>query len=295
MNPSKTRQSPTDPKPTWRRHGPVFGKQKAWLYACYLVLGVVVLFPMSWALLGSFKDPSEIFSFPPTIWPRHFTLTNYMDVIRRTDLPSYLLNTAIVSGFTVLLTLTVGSLAAYGFSRWNFRYKYVILIILLVLQLIPHTVNVIPYYVMMNKLNLLNTLTGLIIIYSATHIPFAIWILKGHFDSLPLSLDEAAVMDGCSKLRIFWSIILPLSLPGLAAAGFLTFIAAWGEFLIPLVIASSRDVAVISVGLYSFFGIDVTAYHHLFAASVMATTPVIIAYLFSQEYFISGLASGSEK
>ncbi|MCC0024412.1 MAG: carbohydrate ABC transporter permease [Hyphomicrobiaceae bacterium] len=265
-------------------------------YLAFAVVATIVLFPLTWVLLGSFKNPSEIFAYPPTIWPRDFTWTNYADVIRRTDLPKYLLNTTIVTAFTLVFTLAIGTVAAYGFSRWRFPFKQTILVTLLVLQLIPSAVNIVPYYVMMSWLGLLNTHVGLILIYTATHIPFTIWIMKGFFDTLPESLDEAAIIDGCSRFRVFWNIILPLSLPGLSAAGFLTFLAAWSEFLVPLVIANSREVAVMSVGLYNFFGIDSnTAYHYAFAASVMSTAPIVIAYLFAQEYLVSGLTSGSEK
>lgn len=264
-------------------------------YTLYGMLSLLVLFPLAWVLLGSFKNPGEIFAFPTTFWPRDFTFTNYADVINRTALPTYLWNTVIVTGSTLALTLFIGTVAAYGFSRWDFPFKDTILVVLLILQLIPSTVNIVPYYMMLNSLDLLNTHAGLIIIYTAGNIPFVIWIMKGYFDTLPRSLDEAAVIDGCSMFRVFWSIILPLSLPGLSAAGFLTFLSAWSEFLLPLVLANSREVAVMSVGLYSFFGADSTAYHYAFAASVMSTAPVIIAYLFAQEYLVSGLASGAEK
>lgn len=264
-------------------------------YGLYALLSLLVLFPLAWVLLGSFKNPGEIFAFPTTFWPRDFTFTNYADVINRTALPTYLWNTVIVTAFTLVLTLAIGTVAAYGFSRWSFPFKDTILVVLLILQLIPSTVNIVPYYMMLNSLDLLNTHAGLIIIYTAGNVPFVIWIMKGYFDTLPRSLDEAAVIDGCSMFRVFWSIILPLSLPGLSAAGFLTFLSAWSEFLLPLVLANSREVAVMSVGLYSFFGTDSTAYHYAFAASVMSTAPVIIAYLFAQEYLVSGLASGAEK
>ena len=264
-------------------------------YGLYALLALVVLFPLAWVLLGSFKNPGEIFAFPTTFWPRNFTWSNYADVINRTALPSYLVNTVIVTGFTLVFSLALGTVAAYGFSRWDFPFKDAILVVLLILQLIPSTVNIVPYYMMLNFLDLLNTHAGLVVIYTATNVPFVIWIMKGYFDTLPRSLDEAAVIDGCSMFRVFWSIILPLSLPGLSAAGFLVFLSAWSEFLIPLVVANSRDVAVMSVGLYSFFGTDTTAYHYAFAASVMSTAPVIIAYLFAQEYLVSGLASGAEK
>lgn len=264
-------------------------------YLLYALLALVILVPLAWVLLGSFKNPSEIFAYPTTFFPRDFTWSNYADVIRRTSLPTYLGNTAIVTLFTMAFTLGLGMLAAYGFSRWDFRFKNVVLVTLLILQLMPSTVNIIPYYLTMDALGLLNTRVALIIIYTATNIPFTIWIMKGFFDTLPRSLDEAAVIDGASSLRVFRSIIAPLSLPGLSAAGFLVFLSSWSEFLVPLVIARSRDVAVMSVGMFSFFGSDTTAYHYAFAASIISTAPLLIAYLFAQEYLVSGLASGAEK
>lgn len=282
-----------------RRSGPGMSRRtllrSALGYLLYVLLGLVVLLPLAWVLLGSFKNPSEIFAFPTTFWPRDFTWTNYADVIKRTSLPIYLTNTAIVTLFTMLFTLGFGMLAAYGFSRWDFKLKNVVLVTLLILQLMPSTVNIVPYYLTMDALGLLNTRVALIIIYTATNIPFTIWIMKGYFDTLPRSLDEAAVIDGASPFRVFRSVIAPLSLPGLSAAGFLVFLSSWSEFLVPLVIARSRDVAVMSVGLYSFFGMDTSAYHYAFAASVMSTAPLLVAYLFAQEYLESGLASGAEK
>lgn len=286
--PARTRQGP-------RRRVPRKLAGDLVAYLLYALLALVILLPLAWVLLGSFKNPSEIFAYPTTFFPRDFTWSNYADVIRRTSLPTYLGNTAIVTLFTMVFTLGLGMLAAYGFSRWDFRFKNVVLVTLLILQLMPSTVNIIPYYLTMDALGLLNTRVALIIIYTATNIPFTIWIMKGFFDTLPRSLDEAAVIDGASSLRVFRSVIAPLSLPGLSAAGFLVFLSSWSEFLVPLVIARSRDVAVMSVGLFSFFGSDTSAYHYAFSASIMSTAPLLIAYLFAQEYLVSGLASGAEK
>jgi ABC-type glycerol-3-phosphate transport system permease component len=265
------------------------------IYLGYLVIGTVVLFPLSWAFLGAFKSPSEIFAYPPSFWPRDATLDNFGDVLVRGRFAGYVWNTAVVSVISVVLTLIFGSLAAYAISRWNFRFKDAFLIVLLGLQLLPSTVNIVPYYIMMNHLGLLNTLTGLVIIYTASNIPITIWLLKGFFDTVPQSLDEAAAIDGCSKLRTYWSIILPLSLPGLSVAGFLTFISCWSEFLVPLVIAPSRDTAVVSVGLFTFFGPDGVEYNALFAATLITVAPVIVAYLFAQRYIVSGLTAFAEK
>ncbi len=264
-------------------------------YVGYLLIVLIVLFPVSWVIFGSFKSPQEIFIYPPTIVPRNFTFANYLEVFAKTPIPRQLWNTVIVTLGSTVLSLLFASLAAFGFSRYDFKLKEVLLVGMLALQLVPATVNLIPYYKMMVKLNLLNTLIGLILIYTAMRIPFSTWILKAYYDSLPQSLMDAALIDGCSHFRVFWNIMLPLSLPGIGAAGFLSFLGGWGEFLIPLTIASNRDVSVISVGLYAFFGGEIQVYNLLFAASVIATAPVLIAFLLSQETFISGLTAGSGK
>ncbi len=265
-------------------------------YAGFALLAAVVLLPLSWVLLSSFKDPTEIFTYPPTIIPRRFTLLNYVDVFARTEMGLYLANTAVVAVASTLLSLALAAPAAYGFSYYQFKLKYPILIAMLGIQLIPGSVNIIPYYIMMSKMGLLNTLTGLTLIYASIRVPFSIWILKAHFDSLPPSLAESARIDGCTGIQILWSIILPLTLPGLGAAGFLTLLFSWGQFLLPLVVASSRETMVVAVGLYSFFGTEGNVYyHHLFAASVIASVPLVIGYLLTQRSFISGITKGAVK
>jgi len=262
----------------------------------YAAIVIVVMLPLSWALFGSLKPQSEMFAYPPTLLPQDFSLRAYAEVLERTPMGLYLLNSLIVTCVSTLVVLIFAALAAYGFSRWQFGGKDAVMVSLLVCQLIPHAVTIIPYYVMMNALDLLNTRTGLILIFSATHIPFAVWILKGHFDTIPQTLDEAAIIDGCSRLRILWTVTLPLSLPAIGAAACLTFITVWAEFLVPMVIANAPETTLVSVGLYNLFGRDTTTfYNQLFAAAVMATAPVVIVYLVAQEQFISGLTGGAEK
>ncbi|ODT82822.1 MAG: hypothetical protein ABS76_06105 [Pelagibacterium sp. SCN 64-44] len=262
----------------------------------YPLLILAVLGPLSWALFGGFKNANELFTYPPTIWPRSPTFQNFTDLFVRLNFGGYIWNTVVVAFFTVILTLFFGGLAGYALSRWDFRYKDILLVALLGLQLIPSTVNIVPYYMIMNQLGLLNTLSALVIIYTATSIPITIWVLKGFFDTVPRSLDEAAAIDGCSKWRTYWSIIIPLSLPGLSVAGFLVFVSAWSEFLVPLVIASNRDVAVASVGLFTFFGPDSSmSYPALLAATLVTVIPVVIAYFFAQRYIVSGLTAFAEK
>lgn len=262
----------------------------------YAAIVIVVMLPLSWALFGSLKPQSEMFAYPPTLLPQDLSFRAYAEVLERTPMGLYLLNSLIVTCVSTLVVLFFAALAAYGFSRWQFGGKDFVMVSLLVCQLIPHAVTIIPYYVMMNALDLLNTRTGLILIFSATHIPFAVWILKGHFDTIPQTLDEAAIIDGCSRLRILWTVTLPLSLPAIGAAACLTFITVWAEFLVPMVIANASETTLVSVGLYNLFGRDTTTfYNQLFAAAVMATAPVVIVYLIAQEQFISGLTGGAEK
>ena len=280
--------------PRRRSRGPLQPNRAAYIF--YPLLALAVILPICWALFGAFKSPSDLFAYPPTIWPRSATLQNFIDLFTRLDFGRYIWNSVFVAFWTVLLTLFFGGLAGYALSRWDFRYRDVLLVVLLGLQLIPSTVNVVPYYMIMNQLGLLNTLTALVMIYTATHIPIAIWVLKGFFDTVPRSLDEAAMIDGCSKWRTFWSVIVPVSLPGLSVAGFLVFGSAWSEFLEPLVIANKKEVAVASVGLFTFFGPDTQpAYTSLFAATLVTVLPVIVAYFFAQRFLVSGLTAFAEK
>jgi len=277
-----------------RKRGPLDPNRAAYIF--YPLLAAAVILPVCWALFGGFKSSSELFAFPPTIWPRHWTIQNFTELFVRLNFGHYIWNSVVVAFWTVLLTLFFGGLAGYALSRWDFRLRDVLLVLLLGLQLIPSTVNVVPYYMIMNQLGLLNTRTALVMIYTATHIPIAIWVLKGFFDTVPRSLDEAAMIDGCSKWRTYWSIIVPVSLPGLSVAAFLVFVSAWSEFLVPLVIASNKEVAVASVGLYTFFGPDSqTAYTSLFAATLVTVLPVVVAYFFAQRFLVSGLTAFAEK
>ncbi len=266
------------------------------IYFTYFVIAVVVLFPLSWVVVSAFKTDTELFRYPVKFFPQTPTLDSLVHVFLRTEMPRYLKNTIVVCLSATALTLAFAAPAAYGFSKYKFRMKYPLLIAMLGLQLIPGTVNIIPYYIMMSKIGLLNTLSGLILVFGAGGIPFAVWILKSFFDSLPDSLIEAARVDGASNFRTFSSIMLPLSLPGLGAAGFLRFFADWSAFMLPFVIAGAKKTMVASVGLYNYFGVDaVFELNKVFAASIVAFFPIVVMYFLTQETFIAGLVKGSEK
>lgn len=264
-------------------------------YAIYVVILLLALTPLSWIILTSLKNPSEMFAYPPVWLPKNWFPSNYVYLLQRTLLSKQMVNSFIVSISSVTLALSLGSLAAYGFSRFSFRYKYFWMVLLLGLQLLPTATNIVPIYLMANRLHLLNNYLGPILILSATRVPFTIWIVKTSFDTIPVSIEESALIDGASRLGILLRIVLPLALPGLAAASVFNFITTWKEFLIPFILIGKSDIQMATVGIYAFRTAEETAWHLIAAGSVLTSLPVIIVYLFLQRLFIAGMTRGTGK
>jgi len=267
----------------------------SFLYLIYFLAGLFAALPIIWVVSTSIKPRQEIFSYPPKLIPQSPTLENFVYVLRGTPLPQYFLNSLIVALSTTFLVLLLASLAAYGFSRHTFKGKYAILMVIIGTQMIPGVTNIIPLYLIMNKLHLLNTYLALILIYAAINVPFSIWLLKGFFDSIPFSLDESALIDGCSRLKAFWKVILPLSLPGLSAVAIFTFIASWNEFVLALVLISSQARQTLPLGIYMFSNTYQVSYHSISAACLIAVIPIVALFVILQDFFVSGLTKGAVK
>lgn len=265
------------------------------IYLIYIFAGLFAFLPILWVISTSFKPKDEIFSYPPKLISSHPTLENYLHVLKSTPLPHYFWNSLIIAIIVTFSVLLFASLAAYGFSRETFRGKYIILMVILGTQMIPGVTNIVPLYLIMNKLKLLDKYLSLILIYSAINIPFSIWLLKGFFDSIPRSLDESALIDGCSKLGVFFKIILPLSLPGLSAVAIFTFIASWNEFVLAFVLLNSQIKYTLPLGIYTFSNTYQVSYHSISAACVIAVIPVVTLFILLQDYFVSGLTKGAIK
>lgn len=265
------------------------------LYLVYIGAGIFAFLPILWVISTSFKPKQEIFSYPPQLIPSSPTLQNYLYVLRGTPLPQYFLNSLIVAVLTTILVLILSSFAAYGFSRYTFKGKYVVLIVIIGTQMIPGITNIIPLYLIMNRLHLLNTYLSLILIYSAMNIPFSIWILKGFFDSIPTSLDESALIDGCSRIKAFYKVILPLSAPGLSTVAIYTFVMSWNEFVLALVLISTQIKQTLPLGIYMFSNTYQVSYHSISAACLIAIIPIITLFILLQDYFVSGLTKGAVK
>lgn len=265
------------------------------LYAAYALILLTFLIPLYWALLTSVKPSGELFTIPPEWFTTNPTLENYLHVLTSTGMPEAYRNSFIISSLSVALTVTLSSLAAFGFSRYRFRGKNMILLGLIVLRMLPAVMLIIPIYNMMNGYGLLDTYWSLILVHTALNIPFSVWIMKSFFDSVPKELDEAALIDGCGSFRRFISIILPMAGSGLIAIGILTFFLSWNDFIMALVLTSSRSVRPISMALYSFMSIQGVQWGSMMSAACLAIGLPAIVFLLFQKYFLAGVTGGALK
>ncbi|AKO99115.1 Maltose/maltodextrin ABC transporter, permease protein MalG (plasmid) [Marinovum algicola DG 898] len=271
---------------------------KLTVIAATVIALIYILLPIFWMLKSSFQTAAEIKQLPPKWVPDHIRLDSYQDINLLIPIWRYIFNSIYVSAAAALLATLIGTSAAYVLSRFRFPGMTLILVTILVTQLIPPITRVFPLYALIQDAGLLNTYTGLILSYAGFSLPFSILLLKGYFESsCPPEIEEAALVDGCSYISTFLRIILPISLPGLAAVTIFTFLNAWNDFLWASLLLNSSEMKTIQVGIG-----DLTAegggtrYVSMFmAACVLATVPALIMFIFVQRWLVSGLTSGSVK
>lgn len=264
------------------------------LIGCQLLLALVVLLPFFWMFSVSLKPVTEPFAIPARLWPDDPTLANYVTAFRP-EFQTYFMNSLIVSLSSVAITVTLGLLAAYSFSRGTLLILTGLMSLVVLAQMFPHSAIIIPIYKMMRTLDLLNTYWSLIIAYVSVTLPVAIWMLRGFLMKLPVSLEEAAAMDGAHPIRAFWEIIVPLARPGIIATAVYVLIVTWQEFLFALSFTSTQEMRTLPVGLNDFIGQYGIRYGELMASSVMVSVPVIVVFFFLQRYFVAGLTAGAVK
>jgi ABC-type glycerol-3-phosphate transport system permease component len=274
---------------------------KALRLAGVLLLLVLVLLPIYWMAVTSFKLQPEIFKIPPTLLPRQFTWSNYSQILAGNLASSiafltYFKNSIVVALLTVASTLLLATPAAYAFSRVPFRGKRTLTYLVLVSQMLPIVLILIPLYRTFLGLGLLSTYAGLILPYLMFSLPFSIWMLKGYFDSIPRELDDSAKVDGCNRMQAMLRVILPNVRPGLTATAIVTFIMAWDEFIISLTIMDKDAMRTLPVGmLQSFVGQFSIKWGQMMAASVITAVPVVIIFIFLSRHLIGGLITGAVK
>ncbi|WP_220132633.1 carbohydrate ABC transporter permease [Halorhabdus salina] len=264
----------------------------------YLVLGLYfafLLLPVVYMVLVSFTSQEFLFSSELLPSLGDLTLYNYEAVLSRGDFRTYFVNSMIVATSTTLLVLTVGILAGYSMSRFEYPGRGALLYAFLSTQMLPLVLILIPFYLLMNSLNLVDSLFGIIIAHAVIGIPLGTWLLKGYIDDIPESLDEAAKMDGCSHLSILRRVIVPLAMPGIAVSGFYTFILSWNDYLLVSMLSQTAATRTLPFGLQLFQAQNTVAWNLLIAAAVITMAPVILLFAVAQRWVVEGLASGGMK
>ncbi len=260
QNPQQASQGPKLPLPLREGRGgrwlrDVLGRGSIAIYAGYIVVSVIFLFPLLWVASLSLRPMPELFAFPPHLIPQHPTLAAYRDVLTDSPLALYLLNSVKLVSATVLCALAIAVPSAYALSRLRFRrpaLKSLIMLGMLAVQLISPLVTALPLYRWFSTLGLINSHAALILVYVALSAPFATWMLTGFLDTVPMALDEAARIDGCTRLQSLRRVLLPVMLPGLASTAILLAISTWGQFIVPFVLLTRGNLYPISVGILDY-------------------------------------------
>lgn len=261
-----------------------------------LVLGAIfAAAPVLWMLSSSFKSNTEIFELPPRLLTDSFSFDAYIAIFTDPEKLRFFLNSYIVAGSVTLLTLFVAIQAAYAFSRFEFRGKRILNVMIVSVQAVPPITLLIPYFGLVVLLGLYNTYPGLILTYMVFTLPYAIIMMTGYFNTLPRELDEAVRVDGAGSFTALWRVLVPISVPGIVSVGVYTFMIAWNEYLFALTLTRTVDMRTVPIGIQLLMGQHSYEWNEIMAMSILGSIPVLVLFLFFQRYFISGLTSGSVK
>jgi ABC-type glycerol-3-phosphate transport system permease component len=263
-------------------------------HAVLIVIAAFSIVPLLWAMSSAFKPNSEILS-TTALLPRHLTLANFRTVIGDTDFPRWFWNSLLVSVSTTALAIVVGSLGGYAMSRWRFYGRGLYGNSLLVIQMFPGVMLGIPLYLLLADYHLINTLWALVVTYLTFSLAFAVWMLKGYFDSIPRSIEEAAIIDGANRYHILRHVIMPLAGPGITTVAVFAFLLAWNEFFFAYLFLADSQKFTLVVGLYTFIQQFSTSWGSIMAAGTLTTLPVLVFFFLIQRTLTRGLVGGAVK
>lgn len=264
-------------------------------YTYLTILAIIAAFPLVWILLSSVKSAGELSGNPTAFFPRTFTLAHYKAVFQQLHFGQNVLNSILVAGSTTLVAIMISTLGAYGVVRFFPRFGKVLTRVLITTYMFPPILLAVPYSIIMGKLGMMNNRLGLIIVYMSFSVPYAIWLLVGFFQTVPLGVEEAARVDGANKLQVFFKVALPIVAPGIVAVAIYTFINAWNEFLYSLILMNSSSKMTVAVALKSLEGQEVLDWGVMMAASAVVVIPSVIFFMLIQKKIAGGLAAGSVK
>lgn len=259
-----------------------------------IVLGLLFIFPVFYALMTSFREPG--YGLTSEIIPRNWYFGNYERLFNYGRFPRYVLNSIIDALGGAVLTSVVAALAGYGFARYRFFGKNVLLFFVLAVMMLPQITNLIPLYKVASDLRLLNTYAVMIIILGGYGVPLGIWTMKGFFESIPVGLEEAAAIDGATPVQTFWRVVIPISAPGLLATFLINFVYNWNNFITPLFMLTKSEMKTATVGLFDFqHALEGNQDELLAAACVVIMVPAIVLFLALRRYFLEGMVEGAMK
>lgn len=264
-----------------------------------IIVCLFALFPFVWMISTSFKPAEEVYTSTPSFIPDNPTANGYYEMLTTEsstfDFKQWTVNSVIVAFLTTVFSMIIATLGGYGISRFRFRGRNGLSYIILTTQVLPGSLLLIPLYIIMSNMQLLDTRLGLVMAYATFSVPFCTWMMKGFFDSIPLSLEEAARVDGAGRFRCFATVVLPLTVPGLVATGLFAFINGWNEYLFASTFMKSYENWTLPMGIASFQGQYTTNWGTLMAGSVLITVPVVILFLALQKYLVGGMTAGAVK
>ena len=260
-----------------------------------MVATVIAIFPLIWIFISSVKSKGELTGEPTRFWPKIFTLDYFEHVINDLNFIVNIKNSLFISLVTTLIAITISAMAAYGIVRFFPKLGSIMSKLLVTTYIFPPILLAIPYSIAMAKVGLTNTTTGLIIVYLSFSVPYAVWLLVGFFQTVPIEIEEAAKIDGANKFTVFFKIVLPLVAPGIVATAIYTFINAWNEFLYALILVNDTSKMTVAVALRSLNGAEILDWGDMMAASVLVVVPSVLFFCFIQNKIAGGLSEGSVK
>lgn len=270
--------------------------QLPWRWTVYGALtAIVILFPFYWMVVAAFREESALLAYPPQLWPTNLSPELFWNVFFTTNVGLWLRNTAVVAGIATLAVTPIAIVTAYALSRFRGRGVSLTALLIVVTQMMPSTLLLVPYFIIFREVGLLDNLIGLVFANFAWTLPVTAWLMRSAFDGVPTELEEAAMVDGCGRLGAMWRVAVPLAMPGLVAAVVFAFIASWDEYFFARTLISDSANWVVSVGLGSFSGDYATSWQKVMAVATISTLPPAILFLFVQRAFVDNVSAGGVK
>lgn len=271
----------------------IITKTIIWIFL--IAVCIFCLIPFAWMLSTSLKTETEAFRIPPTWLPLQLTVDSYIGIWMRKNFATYFINSTIISLTTAVLATFFGAFAGYGFSRFFFRGRRFLIGFFLATQMLPGVLLVGPYFKILSRAGLYDTRSGLIIAFLTICLPFSTWMMKGYIDKVPQELDQSAMVDGCSRVGVFFKIVLPIVAPGMVATILFAFLLAWGDLLWALCLTSSENMITVTLGIARTVGEFRIIWPMLMAGSLVGGVPAILLYIFLQRLLVQGLTAGAVK